>query len=563
MNEFVIIDLETTGLDAEKDQIIDVAAVKVKRGLIVDQYTTLIDCDKPINDFISDLTGITDDMLVNQPHIEDIIDSLTDFIGDAVICAHNAQFDSAFLHKHWNDQREWLDTITLAQIVYPCAASYSLSWLTSMLDIVNSGAHRALADALATAELLIRLKNGLKLLPEKARRDLLTLAADNNAPIDELLRRECALPSGVAEPAVVQPRWNVSNSVEKKETDEFYRIKPEDIERYLAADGEYASRLAGFEERPQQLSMAKEVAEAFNHQSFLLAEAGTGTGKSLAYLLPAALFAAGSGKKVAISTHTKNLQEQLLNKDIPMLGKLINRPLTAAVLKGRSNYLCRRLYQYLLKQPPENLRYFLMRVAVWQAGSISGDGDELSLTGYEQWRWQRVCASKENCTVFCPYFKNGGCYVQKSRTVANNCDIYILNHSLLVANAAMENSFLPPFSHLVIDEAHHLEKAAEEQLASEVDFYALLNLLGRLKRREKGKETGVLMSLRHYTGGMFAGGLCQEVLNRQLDDLERVITNNLSAGEDFFGLLQQFFKGDAAKESYYPAMIRVVERHYH
>ncbi|MEG1538135.1 MAG: hypothetical protein RR387_07635, partial [Clostridiales bacterium] len=84
----------------------------------------------------------------------------------------------------------------------------------------------------------------------------------------------------------------------------------------------------------------------------------------------------------------------------------------------------------------------------------------------------------------------------------------------------MENSFLPPFSHLVIDEAHHLEKAAEEQLASEVDFYALLNLLGRLKRREKGKETGVLMSLRHYTGGMFAGGLCQEVLNRQLDDLE-------------------------------------------
>ncbi|MEG1661895.1 MAG: 3'-5' exonuclease, partial [Clostridiales bacterium] len=160
MNEFVIIDLETTGLDAEKDQIIDVAAVKVKRGLIVDQYTTLIDCDKPINDFISDLTGITDDMLVNQPHIEDIIDSLTDFIGDAVICAHNAQFDSAFLHKHWNDQREWLDTITLAQIVYPCAASYSLSWLTSMLDIVNSGAHRALADALATAELLIRLKNG-------------------------------------------------------------------------------------------------------------------------------------------------------------------------------------------------------------------------------------------------------------------------------------------------------------------------------------------------------------------------------------------------------------------
>ncbi len=561
MSEFVVIDLETTGLDPEQDKIIEVAAVKIRRGLIVDQYTSLIDCGFPISDFVSDLTGITNEMLQNQPHIEDIIPSLEEFIGEAVICAHNAEFDSAFLHKTWDDPREWLDTITLAQIAYPCCASYSLAWLTGMLAIENTSAHRALADALATAELLIQAKNTLKKLPEKARQDLLTLAGDNSGPLDQLLRQECGLPSAAAAEMQARPRRTYP-AQKKSDVNEQYRIKLTDIDRYLSGDGEFAARLEGFEDRPQQLAMSKAVAETFNQQGFLLAEAGTGTGKSLAYLLPAALFAEGSGKKVAISTHTKNLQEQLLNKDIPLLSQLLNKPLTAAVLKGRSNYLCRRLYNSLLKQPPENLRYFLMRVAVWQAGSSSGDGDELMLNGYEQWRWQRVCASKENCAMFCPFRKSGGCNVQKSRIAANNSDIYILNHSLLVANAAMETAFLPPFSYLVIDEAHHLEKAAEEQLAANVDFYAILNLLGRLKRRERGKETGALLSLRHYATGVFLSQLTQQMLNKHLDDLDGELTATLTAAEEFFALVTEFFKQDASKELFYPATVRILSKHY-
>ncbi len=561
MNEFAIIDLETTGLDTSGDSIIEVAAVRVKRGLIIDQYSTLIHSPVPPDDFIADLTGITPDMLMNQPTIEEAIGPLADFIGDSVICAHNAPFDRAFLSRYWQDQREWLDTLTLAQIVYPCLASYSLAWLSETFGIENPSAHRALSDALTTAQVFIHLKNKMKSLPEAARQDLLQLTFDDTNPLSQLIRQECALPgtaSAESRRENKMPLCSAPNFVPQQN----FQITAEEIASYLGENGRFAAALDHFEYRPQQLEMSVAVAEAFQKQQFLLAEAGTGTGKSLAYLLPAALFTAGSGNKVAISTHTKNLQEQLLHKDIPLLSQLLDRPLTAVLLKGRGNYLCKRLYRYLLKQPPENMRFFLMRIAVWQAATESGDGDELLLNGYDQNRWQMICASKDNCAIFCPLRKSGACYVQKSRMAANDSDIYILNHSLLTANAAMENAALPPFSYLIIDEAHHLEKAAEAQLTAAVDFYAMLNLFGRLQRHEKGKEVGCIHSLRQACDNIFLGETNKELLLRQIDTLESGLACCMAAAEEFFSLTQQVFSADAARQSYVPAAVRLLPAHY-
>ena len=152
-NTYVVIDLETTGLDNTYDKIIEVAAVKIRRGLIVEEFSSLIAIDTPLTEEISSLTGITDEMLENQPRIEAVIPTLAEFIGEADIIAHNADFDRSFLVRHWPDERSWIDSITLAQIVFPCEPSYSLAWLTKALDIDNNNAHRALSDALATAEL--------------------------------------------------------------------------------------------------------------------------------------------------------------------------------------------------------------------------------------------------------------------------------------------------------------------------------------------------------------------------------------------------------------------------
>lgn len=553
--EYVVVDLETTGLDPLRDEIIEIAAVRVRRGLIVERFSTLVACDQQLSPEIVALTGISQEMLAGQPQLEAVLPEFADFVAEAELIAHNAEFDAAFLHQHWPDQRPWLDSLTLAQIVYPTAPSFSLANLTARLGIDNDQAHRALSDALATAELFIRAEKELERLPVQAKADLLQLAEGDVNPLGELIRRKCSQVGAAArEPAAPRQPAPVARVV-----DEEYQLDLAELGRYLGEDSLYRQRLADFEDRPQQLKMSLAVGRALNQRGALLVEAGTGTGKSLAYLLPAALFSLGSGAQVAISTHTRNLQEQLLHKDIPMLSRLLDRELRAAVVKGRGNYLCRRLYAYLLSDPPANMRYFLMRVAVWRAnGGI--DGGELNLSSYDKWKWQRLSAAKENCVPFCPHARRNSCLVQRVRAEAGRADIIILNHSLLVANAAVENGFLPPLPHLIIDEAQHLEGAAEDQLTAAVDIFEVLNLLSRLTRREKGKQVGALPALRKYAAKLSPEAMSQ-LAERVLDDLERDVGQVIEAAERLFDLVNACLRAEAAANAYYPARVRILERH--
>lgn len=554
--EYVVIDLETTGLDIMNESIIEIAAVKVRRGLVMDSFSTLVACSTPIRPEIEALTGISTEMLAGQPELSEVLPMLEEFVGDADIAAHNAEFDSSFLHRFWADDRQWLDTITLAQIAWPCFPSYSLANLCLYLDIDNESAHRALGDAMATAKLLIAIEKQLDALPLSARQDILKLCAGDDSPTADLLRRKCGqVGEAIQTESVQRPK-----KLPSREMDEDFRIELDQIAGLIGPESSCPERIEGFEERPQQLKMALAVAEAFNSDGRLLVEAGTGTGKSLAYLLPAALFSNGSGGQVAVSTHTRNLQEQLLNKDIPMLSRLLDRPVKAAVIKGRSNYLCRRLYQYLVNEPQENLRYFLMRVAVWRAASQTMDGGELTLTSYDRWKWQRVCASRENCAPFCPYSRRGSCVVQRVRADATAADIIILNHSLLIANAATEKGFLPELPYLVIDEAQHLEGAAEDQLTSGVDIFATLDLLGRLTRKERGRSAGALAGLRRRLPTLLAEPLW-EMAQRQLDSIENDCEAVIREAEGFFDLLAGSFRQPEEKIAYFPHKVRILSRH--
>ena len=156
INEYVVVDLETTGLDIQRDEIIEIAAVKVKRGLVVDTFQTLVRCDKAIPAEVSSLTGITEAMLSEQPDIWDVLPGFSDFVGETNLVAHNAAFDRAFLHKYWPDERQWLDTLILSQIVFPCLPTYSLANLTASLNIPNAPAHRALSLSLIHISMCIR-----------------------------------------------------------------------------------------------------------------------------------------------------------------------------------------------------------------------------------------------------------------------------------------------------------------------------------------------------------------------------------------------------------------------
>ena len=288
--EYVVIDLETTGLDILNESIIEIAAVKVRRGLVVDSFSTLVACDTPLRPEIEALTGITSEMLAGQPELGEVLPELTEFIGEADIAAHNAEFDSSFLHRFWADGRQWLDTITLAQIAWPCFPSYSLANLCIYLNIDNESAHRALGDAMATAQLLIAIEKQLDALPLAARQDILKLCEGDDSPTGQLLRRKCGQ---VGEAAPETGRR--AEKLPPRKNNEDFRIDLDQITSLIGPDSACPERIEGFEERPQQLKMALAVAEAFNSDGRLLVEAGTGTGKSLAYLLPAVLFSQGSG----------------------------------------------------------------------------------------------------------------------------------------------------------------------------------------------------------------------------------------------------------------------------
>ena len=552
-SEYVIVDTETTGLNADTDELIEIAAVKIRRGLVVEEFSTLVKAKRSIPPFISSLTGIHDDMLAQAPAPREAVELLAGFIGAANIAAHNASFDSAFIQRYWADKRPWLDTITLLQTTYPCAPSYSLVNLCEYLHIENKGAHRALADARAAAALFLLARKQLAALPGQAKKHLLALVKDTEGPLEDLIRRQC---TGLGASAPEETVKTATGKPVERYGDENYRIPLSAIRSYFGPKGYYQQRIKGFEYREAQLTMSEQVALSLNEGKFLLVEAGTGTGKSLAYLLPAALYALNSGQRVAISTHTKNLQEQLLHKDIPLLEQLLQRSVKAVVLKGRSNYLCRRLFQGQIRRPGENMRNFLLRVASWLPGSAGGDGSELNLNSHEKWRWQRICASSENCDASCTHFK-GACFVNRARREADKADIFILNHALLLANATMDSGFLPALPKLILDEAHHLERAAEEQFTAQADHYNIQFILSRL-RRGRGS---LLENLLRQAETLINLETQKQGLERRVATLYDAMEQAARANEQFFALLQQQYQTEALADTYLPARLRLLPSH--
>lgn len=236
------------------------------------------------------------------------------------------------------------------------------------------------------------------------------------------------------------------------------------------------------EQRSGQERMMQAVASTLVDGGQLVVEAGTGTGKSLAYLLPAALYAERTQRRVVVSTHTIALQEQLRQKDLTLLSGNAPVTLRSAILKGRTHYLCMRklsILTYTLQSLPERERDVALSMTVWLTETVHGDREELALAPAEQIVWSEVQSESESCIhKRCPFFRD--CFYFRARTSAGAADIVVTNHSLVLSDLAAEHNLLPPYEHLIIDEAHHLEDQATRQLGAEVDDDTLRRSLERL-----------------------------------------------------------------------------------
>ncbi len=284
------------------------------------------------------------------------------------------------------------------------------------------------------------------------------------------------------------------------------KLDPADLTRRLAPDGEIASALSGYESRPEQVAMAQIVAESLNAGGQLLVEAGTGTGKSLAYLLPAAMRAIAGNQRVVVSTATTTLQDQLYQHDLPVVEASVAsaHALRATVLKGRNNYLCLRRWQMMLQasdlSPAE--RMLLIKTLFWLPRTATGDRAELHLSPAEEEAWQRVCAVTEACTPLrCPYHRIGVCFLARARRAAEESHVVIANHALLLSDLASRNRVLPEYDMLIVDEAHHLEDEATQQLGWRLGERELLNRLERLWNVGQGATGAVPEAL-----GLIASG---------------------------------------------------------
>jgi ATP-dependent DNA helicase DinG len=276
----------------------------------------------------------------------------------------------------------------------------------------------------------------------------------------------------------------------------------------LAPGGVIAGRLGGYEHRPQQLQMLDAVAAAFNRDTTLTVEAGTGTGKSLAYLLPAIAWSALNRQRVIVATHTINLQEQLMRKDLPFLTEQAGLKCTTALVKGRGNYLCRRKAAQVAAQGAllveDDQQRELNDLLAWAQRTTDGSLSDLPVRPRPD-VWEQVVSENDNCLrARCPFYST--CFFYTARRAAAQADVIVVNHHLLMADLALrdelgsytQNAVLPPAQRMIIDEAHHLADVATSYFGLRLSYAAIERTLGRLrslKHADKGLLPALLLAL--------------------------------------------------------------------
>ena len=329
-------------------------------------------------------------------------------------------------------------------------------------------------------------------------------------------------------------------------------VSVERVAAHLQPGGTFSRRMPGYESRSGQVEMLKAVARAFNEGRHLVVEAGTGVGKSLAYLIPAAAWARLNDVPVVVSTNTRNLQSQLIEKDLPLVRETIRAdfggtadagPLRVALLKGRSNYACLRQVAVLLEhsqfelERPE-LRAFAEAVA-WLVQTPDGDLDAFAGAGHADPVFlSKLSSLGEECAGrACRYGRR--CFLQKARLRAAAAHVVIANHALVFSDLQSPGSALPPYAQIVFDEAHNLEEAATRHLSVELSQARLNQLVRRLSRGKGKRAGGVLEVLRNHLekGAITAEEETAHALRRQIREAKAALDGVQAAARRLFGHL--------------------------
>ncbi len=481
LDEYISFDLETTGLNPDKDQITEIAACRFVNGEFTEEYTTLINPGIPIPKNITALTGISNKMVEESPSINDVLPEFLEFVGSTPLVAQNINFDYSFITKNLSTERSPLldnplyDTLSLARGFIYFHNSFNLGSLCDYYGIKIENAHRAGADALCTGKLFAYLIQETLSKPLTLIQRIDNLFGNANVYNYNLFKN-------IIKTSV---RFNKIDGlmpapIEHELSDNSYEFTasgksaiPEISEAWFVDGGAISVNWGGFEKRTSQTELIKDAFETFTEGNILAAEAGTGLGKSLAYLSSGYLAAKQKQTALVVSTYTKNLQSQLFTEDIPKLSQAIDQDLSAVIYKGRYNYICRTRFERLLANHQHLIKpkeyENILPLLVWEWETKSGDINECN--GFQLNRQKRLWSLLRSERGYCSSkrcSKYDGCFLGKVRVKVEDADIIIINHSLFANELMRDNSCLPEDFIYVIDEAHHFATVTRDQLVTQV-----------------------------------------------------------------------------------------------
>lgn len=505
--DVVVLDTETTGLSFKQSELIEIAAYKLHGREVVEKFQTYVHPTKPIPDEIQTLTGIHQRDVVDAPSAQEAIDKLAAFVSGLPVIAHNASFDRTFIEHGPGAQKisdVWIDTLVLSRIALPCLTTHKLADLAQAFDCAGVS-HEAEDDVAALCGVWRILLCALTYAPQ----GLLSLFAHMHEEVTWAYR---PIFSYLAQLEPTNPfsmhalRKAVVSDVDlspKDDPEEKYAlagVASEEITQAFAQDGLVSHMYEAYEPREEQLVMAQEVTHALNTSSCLTCEAGTGVGKSIAYLLPLVKYAQKNNITVGVATKTNALTDQLISHELPALQDALDTSLRFSSLKGYEHYPCLRQLEYYasheLPLPFEqsattknhahvDMLNALAISYMYVAQTVDGDLDALGI------KWKNVpvelvSTSSEECSRSrCPYYPDM-CPVQLARAQACASDVVVTNHSLLLSSIATPGHVLPPICHWVIDEAHSFEQEARRSWSRQISAQHVRTLFEKLGNTRMG-----------------------------------------------------------------------------
>ncbi|HEY5640527.1 MAG TPA: helicase C-terminal domain-containing protein [Dehalococcoidia bacterium] len=468
--EYVAFDLETTGLDVKEDTIIEIGAVRFTRDQVLGRFETLVRPLREVPEVVQQLTGIREEDLRTAPPLEAVCGDFERFIEGSILVGQNiVRFDAPILDR--DDIRRptrLYDTADLSYILMPSLGAWSLAKLAERFGVEFDTQHRALADADAARGVFLALIERAMELPNEVLGQIAQWLTPTAFPWSGFFRD--AFDMAASLPPVKRPVLRPPTEADLRPLKPSADPAPVDPRTALAVLASASRRddlFPQYERRPQQEAMTEAVAAAFNDGAQLMVEAGTGVGKSLAYLIPAACHSLANQGRVVVSTSTINLQEQLTKKDLPAVRALSpDSGLRTCQLKGRRNYLCLRRFNALRTSASlsDDEAYLASKILVWLGDTETGDRAEIRLSPQEDALWARLSADGASCTSDnSPFVVDGTCFMQRARKKAEASHIVVVNHALLLADIGTGGRVIPPYEHVVVDEAHNLEAEATRQ----------------------------------------------------------------------------------------------------